>query len=173
MLATNAQPDPVAVFFNRLVQAIRSQDASSLHALLQFHLQSPIHPDLQRFISILRTVISSPTSPLNCRNRRHFLLTTRTKQARKQPTSKTSRALLSILNGVSSAEIISNIYGHFKNRMDQSNSIISQSSSRIPPLALYMRLTGKTVYGCPGPEFRDLACSIDETIYSAGDGNGS
>jgi hypothetical protein len=59
MLATTAQPDPVALFFNRLAQAIRSKDAVSLQAMLPFHLPRQIHPDIQRFITTLRTVFLS------------------------------------------------------------------------------------------------------------------
>lgn len=56
MQAMNPAQDVVPPFFNRLVQALRSQDASQLQSLLQFRFPTPIPADIETRILSLRLV---------------------------------------------------------------------------------------------------------------------
>jgi hypothetical protein len=56
MLGTDAPPDVISPFFNRLVQSIRSQDASQVQNLFQFYLPAPIPREIQAFILTIRYV---------------------------------------------------------------------------------------------------------------------
>lgn len=60
MLAMNPPPEVIPPFFQRLVQAIRSQDPSQLQLLFQFHFPQSLPPDIQAFIASIRTVVPSP-----------------------------------------------------------------------------------------------------------------
>jgi hypothetical protein len=51
--------DELQLYFNRLVQAIRSQDAAQLLPLFVFHLPNPLPPQSAQFIASLRRVSSS------------------------------------------------------------------------------------------------------------------
>jgi hypothetical protein len=54
----NPPQDIVPLYFQRLIQSIRSQDPSQLQDLFQFYFPTPLPPQIQSFISKLKLVIS-------------------------------------------------------------------------------------------------------------------